>query len=129
LDTFKFPLYMDKPGKWVSKINLPKGEYSYRVEFLKNDSIVSVKGGDITVLEGSIEKFDHGVDSLFLSNLVLKTGGKLLRNIEDLNEVLRKIKGKKTIHRVSIRENPLFFLFFLIPIFLEWILRRRKGLL
>ena len=129
LDTFKFPLYMDKPGKWVSKINLAKGKYSYRVEFVKNDSIVSVKGGDITVLEGSIEKFDHGVDSLFLSNIVLKTGGKLLRNIEDLKEVLRKIKGKKTIHRISVRENPLFFLFFLIPIFLEWILRRRKGLL
>jgi hypothetical protein len=129
MDTLEFPLYIDKPGRWVSSMNLPKGEYKFRVEFLKDDSLISVREGNFTVLEGSIENFDHGVDSLFLSKLLKGTGGTFLRDVGDLEEVVKKIRGKKVPIRISFRENPLFFFLFLIPIFLEWFLRRRRGLL
>ena len=122
------PLKMEEPGKFVSAPFFPDtGLVEKRIVFKKGEKVLKEKKVTFKVERGDLEKFDLGVDTLTLSLIAERTGGKVLGSPEELMDFLEEETGKG--EKIPLRDLPLPY-FAVIALFLaEWLVRRLKGLL
>ena len=122
------PLKMEEPGKFVSAPFFPDtGLAEERIVFKKGEKVLKEKKVTFKVERGDLEKFDLGVDTLTLSLIAERTGGKVLGSAEELLNFMEEEAGKE--EKIPLRELPLPY-FVVIALFLaEWLVRRLKGLL
>lgn len=122
-----YTLYPEKAGMWRSSpIYMKKGE-KLKLSFFKGDSLLYSEEKKIEVIKSTPELFDRGINRDVLSQVAVRSGGKILREPSEI----KKIMGGVELYDVkNIRTRSLpFFIVFLLLIIVEWWERKREGLL
>ena len=82
---------------------------------------------DFTVVETTLEMSETAMNARLMEDLAAQTDGKFFRE-ENLYDLVNEIKTKKVIvpSRVEIElwATPLYFLFIMVVVTIEWIVRK-----
>jgi hypothetical protein len=110
-----------------------RGEYVFRLVAYQNDRVLEVCEKNLAVAPLLPEGARLEIDEPFLRQLAQRGGGAYFRETE-ANQLLQHLGGQRT-RQVTVQESslveagPWFLLALLAILLLEWILRRKMGLL
>jgi hypothetical protein len=86
---------------------------------------------DVQILDDSAEFRNPQPDPQRLEELARLSGGKVLRNAEDLSAALKNIQtspGELSVARQPAWDRPAVWLLLLMLMAVEWVIRRARGL-
>jgi hypothetical protein len=111
-----------KPGLYFGEFIAPAaGQYQFHV------AAVSETKRDFTVVETTLEMAETAMNMGLMEDLAAQTGGKFFRE-EGLYELANSIDTKKVTvpsrMEIELWATPLYFLFIMIVVTIEWILRK-----
>ena len=113
---------------WASKA----GNLNYKIEFLEDEKSRIIGEGEIHVQESQIELNKVFLNEYPLKKLAEATNGSFYRwdSLEELaNITTTKVDKSLGIIRVVLKQRIGIFIFLIIIISIDWILRRKMGLL
>jgi len=133
----KINLLPEGDGKYSAQIdNLVHGNYEFTVDAIQSNGQAETEEGSFLVEKTNIEFVDPTLDKNFLTRLAQISGGRYfdINNYPALIENLEKISSSQKEDKEITNSYNLWtietFLIIIIVIFaLEWIIRKRSGLL
>ena len=110
-------------GKYVaSVIAEDTGDVKARVIFKGTTGIVKKEQFNLKIRSSMMEKPASEVDVAFLKSI-----GKVVGSLEDMNKFLESIKPTSVREKVNLRDNLVLILIGLSLLGIEWFLRRANG--
>lgn len=115
--------------------NLPGGLYQFNASAKKGDTIIEERSGEFSVGSTNLEYVNTVRNDDFLSSISEQTGGAffLFNEAGDLKERIRQEgffepQSQITTQEVLAYQNPIWFLFVLLLLSAEWIIRKVVAL-
>ncbi|HIP47619.1 MAG TPA: VWA domain-containing protein [Lutibacter sp.] len=132
-ETQKSPFHLNNNQYFVELSNIESGKYTFQVKVLDKD-VVSY--GSFKVLDYNVEQQFSTSNLKGLKNLALQTGGKLIypNTLESVIENFINDTQYKPIQKSKIISKPLIdwqwlLGFIILPLSIEWFIRKYKGLI
>ena len=120
-DTYEGKFWASKAGKLYYKIEIPSGEKS-----------TTIGSGEVHVQESQVELNKVFLNEIPLKKLAKATGGTFYRwdsRGELTNILIKKIENSVGNKRIVLKRTIGMFILIIILVSIDWILRRKLGLL
>ncbi len=108
------------------------GEIDYKVEFYEGENTINVSNGSIIVQESQVELNHVYLNKTPLLQLTENNNGKFYywdKRFELINNIKTQIKTDIQYSKISLYNSNWFFLILISLLTLDWILRRKLGLM
>jgi len=126
-------IYEPEKDFYVSKFWAShSGKIDYKVEFYDGLNTINVSNGSITVQESQIELNHVYLNKKPLLHLTENHDGQFYhwdKRLELINEVNTQVKTDIQYSKISLYNSNWFFLILISLLTIEWILRRKLGLM
>jgi len=117
-------------GEYQANLNTRQpGEFLVIAEAYRFGELWGRDTSRIDLIAYSEENQSTGVDEIFLERLAKHSGGKLIASIHDLPVLAEKKYTETTIYHFRGLHSLILFVILLTSLVLEWVIRRRSGLL